>query len=247
MTPTTREAELVATFVRLADTLVGGYDVVDLLHVLVERCAYFLDATDAGILLPGSSGALEVVASTSERGHLIGLFQLAADEGPCVEAYATGRVVSVDSIAATYARWPRFAAEAAGQGYDSTYAVPLRLRDETIGSLNLYRDRPGTLDETEAATAQALADVATIGILQERSLRRSDIARDQLQHALDSRVVIEQAKGVLSYAEGISTDEAFARLRARARNNGERLTDVARSVVQAATDPRSGEPRPASE
>jgi len=238
MTPSTREAELVATFVRLADSLVGGFDVVELLHVLVERCAYFFDATDAGILLPDSTGSLEVVASTSERGQLIGLLQLAADEGPCVEAYLTGQVVSVESIASTYARWPRFASEAAGQGYDATYAIPLRLRDDTIGSLNLYRDRPGPFDDTQAATARALADVATIAILQDRSLRRSDVAREQLQHALDSRVVIEQAKGVMSYAEGISTDEAFERLRARARNSGERLTDVARSVVQAAA-PRS--------
>lgn len=234
-----RELELVETFVRLADTLVQGYDVVDLLHVLVERCAHLLDATDAGILLPDASGQLSVVASTSERGHLVGLLQLSAEEGPCVEAYETGKVVTVDSIAATYARWPRFAVAASDLGYQSTHAIPLRLRDRIIGSLNLYRDVPGALDEADATTAQAMADVATIGILQERSIRESDLAREQLQVALDSRIVIEQAKGALAYARNLPTDEAFVELRSRARNSGRRLTEVAREIVDRAASGES--------
>ncbi|MCS5718758.1 GAF and ANTAR domain-containing protein [Herbiconiux sp. CPCC 205763] len=229
-----REQQLLTTFVELADTLVVGYDVVDLLHTLVERCALILEATDAGILIPDETGALEVVASTSERSHLIGLLQLRADEGPCIDAYETGRLVTVENIAGTYARWPKFATAAAQVGYQSMHAIPLRLRGETIGSLNLFRDKVGPLDPEDAMAAQTLADVATIGILQERALRESDIAREQLQHALNSRVLIEQAKGVLSQVEGLSMEDAFSQMRTQARNTGTRLSVVAERVISQA-------------
>ncbi|MGG7463290.1 ANTAR domain-containing protein [Plantibacter sp. YIM 135347] len=231
---TTREHELVETFVSLADTLVAGYDIVDFMHTLVERAASILHAVDAGILLPDASGTLEVIASTSERSHLIGLLQLRADEGPCVEAYRTGKVVSVDRIAETYARWPSFATQAAEVDYQSMHAIPLRLRTETIGSLNLFSDRPGALRPEDAVAAQGLADIATIGILQERSLREALDAREQLQHALDSRILIEQAKGVLAHTENVSIDEAFRLLRNRARTTGRLLSTVAREVIEAA-------------
>jgi Response regulator with putative antiterminator output domain len=231
MAASSRETMIVETFVGLADVLVVGYDVVELLHQLVERCAVLLDATDAGIMLADPSGSLEVVASTSERTRLIGLMQLNAKEGPCVEASQTGEVVSVGEIAEAAARWPRFCAEAAELGYTSVHAVPLRLRNEVLGSLNLFRDAPGALSTDDARVARALADVATIGILQERALRESDIARQQLQRALDSRVLIEQAKGVLAYSDGIDMDEAFRRLRATARNSGRKLAEVAVEVA----------------
>jgi AmiR/NasT family two-component response regulator len=232
MASQTREQELVETFVDLADTLVVDYDVVDLLYRLVMRCARTLDAADAGILLPDANGQLEVIASTSERSRLIGLLQLAAGEGPCVDAYLTGRVVTVDDIAATYARWPDFAVAAAELDYQSMHAIPLRLRSETIGSLNLFNDRPGPLNSEDAIAAQALADIATIGILHERALREADLAREQLQHALDSRVIIEQAKGILSQTEHVDMDEAFQRLRQRARSAGRLLSVVAREIVE---------------
>jgi transcriptional regulator with GAF, ATPase, and Fis domain len=232
MTGETRERLLVETFVTLADTLVDDYDIVELLDGLVERCSEILAATDAGILLPGRDGRLEVVASTSERSRLIGLFQLGAGEGPCVEAYETGRSVTVDNIAATYARWPRFATLAAELRYESMHAIPLRLRKETIGSLNLFRESTGGFSDDDRVAARALADVATIGILHERSLRESDIARTQLQHALDSRVVIEQAKGVIAHTENVDMDTAFRLIRARARNRSMRLSEVARQIVE---------------
>ncbi|WP_440710201.1 ANTAR domain-containing protein [Herbiconiux sp. YIM B11900] len=235
MTAPTREALLAETFVDLADTLVAGYDVVDLLHTLVERTVHILDAADAGILLPNDDGVLEVVASSSERSHLIGLLQLDAQEGPCVDAYHSGQVAAVDDIAATYANWPTFATDAASLGYQSMYAIPMRLRDETIGSLNLFSDRRGPWDASDTATAKALADVATIGILQERALREADIAREQLQHALNSRILIEQAKGVLAHTERVDMDEAFRRLRTRARNSGQRLSTIAQEVIDAAS------------
>ncbi len=229
---TTRERELVETFVELADTLVVGYDVIDLLQRLVERSVYFVQATDGGILLPDAQGALEVVASTSERSRLIGLLQLDAGEGPCMDAYLTGAVVSVADISETAARWPRFAAESASLEYRSMHAIPMRLRDETIGSLNLFSDHPGTLPAEDAAALRALADVATIGILHERAFREADTAREQLQHALDSRVIIEQAKGVIAHTEGVSVDDAFEILRDRARRSGRKLSLVAREAVE---------------
>lgn len=235
MVSPTREQELVETFVDLADTLVVDYDIVDMLYRLVIRCARTFDAADAGILLPDSNGQLEVVASTSERSRLIGLLQLDAGEGPCVDAYLTGSLITVDDIAATYARWPTFAVAAAELDYQSMHAIPLRLRNETIGSLNLFSDRPGPLNRTDAIAAQALADIATIGILHERALREADLAREQLQHALDSRVVIEQAKGILSQTERVDMDEAFQRLRRRARSTGRLLSVVAREVVEEAS------------
>lgn len=235
MTAQTREAQLAHTFVTLADTLVADYDIVDVLQTLVEQSSRILEAADAGILLPNASGELEVVASTSERSHLISLLQLRADEGPCVDAYTSGKVVSVDNIAATYARWPSFATAAEAVGYQSMYAIPMRLRTETIGSLNLFSDRAGPMPSADTTIARALADVATISILQERALRESDIAREQLQRALDSRVLIEQAKGVLAHTERIEMDEAFAMLRSRARSSGRRLSLVAQEIIDAAS------------
>ncbi|MCS5721032.1 GAF and ANTAR domain-containing protein [Herbiconiux sp. CPCC 203407] len=220
--------------VDLADTLVVDYDIVDVLHTLVERCADILDATDAGILLPDPYGDLEVIASTSERSQLISLLQVRADEGPCVDAYESGELVTVESIAATFARWPKFATDAAELDYLSMHAIPMKLRGQTIGSLNLFRDATGPLHPDDAIAARALADVATISILQERTLRQAQIAQEQLQHALNSRVVIEQAKGVLSHSENIDMTEAFNRMRARARTTGARLSDVAEKIISQA-------------
>ena len=225
------QGELVNTFVALADTLVTGYDVVDLLHTLVADCALILDASAAGILLLAPDGELEVVASTSERSHLVELMQLQAGEGPCTESVASGRAVSVRDIRAIDQKWPRFRAGALEQGFRSLHAVPLRLRAETIGSLNLFWDEPGTMDEGDATVAQALADLATVGILQECTIREGHIARAQLQHTLDSRVLIEQAKGVIAQSHGIDMDAAFAMLRQYARGNQRSLAEVAGDVV----------------
>lgn len=231
MTSPTRESLLLETFVTLADSLVVGFDTLDLLQVLVEKCTTLFDAADAGIILANVHGDLEVISSTSERSRLIGLLQLGIDEGPCVEAYRTSAVVSVVDLAEMESRWPRFAEAARESGYASVHAIPLRLRGTALGSLNLFRETPGRLNESDAVAAQALSDVATISILQERALRETDLARDQLQRALDSRVVIEQAKGVVSYTHDLDMDESFRRIRDYARSNQLRLSDVARAVV----------------
>jgi transcriptional regulator with GAF, ATPase, and Fis domain len=226
-----REGQLVSTFVALADTLVADYDVVDLLHTLVATCADLVDATAGGILLADESRRLEVVASTDERSRTMDLIQLSAGEGPCIESFETGQALSVPDISATAGQWPRFAAAAREHGFGSVHAVPLRLRKTTIGSLNLFREAIGQLEEDDLALAQALADVATIGILHERALREGDVARAQLQHALNSRVVLEQAKGVLAQSHGVDMQEAFAMLRNHARSNGLPLAEVASDIV----------------
>ena len=226
-----REQQLVEAFATLADTLVAEYDTVELLQTLVEACQTTLDVSAAGLLLADDSGSLDVVASTSEESKLVELMQLGADAGPCIECFATGEVVSLVDIEDSPAKWVRFRDTALEQGFRSMHGIPLRLRDTRIGALGLFRTTRGELNPEDARAAQALADVATIGILQERALRESDAVRDQLQLALNSRVLIEQAKGVLAYTHDMSMDEAFRLLRGYARSNSVSLANVAQGVV----------------
>lgn len=232
MTVNEREAEIIRTFATLADSLVAGFDAVDLLQLLVERSAALLDATDAGILLADGTGRLEVVASTDERSQLVELMQLGHDGGPCVECFTTGVPISIPDIGSLHDRWPLFRSAAVAQGFHALHAVPLRLREKTIGSLNLFGDQPGELGEFDLVAAQALADVATISILQERAVRESDLIADQLERALDSRVIIEQAKGVVAYVSEVPVDEAFRIIRAYARDNQRGIVDVSSDIVQ---------------
>ncbi|MCU1482101.1 MAG: transcriptional regulator [Subtercola sp.] len=226
-----REGLLAASFVSLADTLVVGYDVVDLLQNLVDTCATVFDAAAVGLLLADDDGVLEVVASTSERSRLLEILQLREGLGPCVECYVGGAVVSVPDIRTMRADWALFRDGALEQGFLAVHAVPLRLRGSTLGALNLFSEAPGSLNDSDAAAAQALADVATIGIVHERTLRQSELAREQLQRALDSRVVIEQAKGVIAQSRAVDMDTAFTLLRSYARNNALSLSAVAARVV----------------
>jgi transcriptional regulator with GAF, ATPase, and Fis domain len=231
MTDYTRADEILDTFASLADTLVAGYDVVDLLQTLVEACARLTDVSAAGILLATQSGDLDVVASTSEASRLVEVMQLSANAGPCIESFLTGRVVSVPVVAETPGQWARFRDESLALGFNSVYAIPLRLRETTIGTLNLLRTSEGVLDDRDLRACQALADVATIGILHERALSESTILGQQLTNALNSRVTIEQAKGVISHQQQVSTDEAFHIIRQFARNNHRLLSEVAQSIV----------------
>lgn len=227
----TREDHLLHTVSALADTLVADFDVVDLLQLLVDECTALFDASAAGILLKSPAGDLEVIVSTNERSEFIGLMQLRAGEGPCVQAVTSGEVVSVADLDHVSDRWPAFAADARRSGFASLHAIPMRLRQSTIGSLNLFRDRIGTLNEPDALAARTLTDIATISILQQRLVEESTIAQAQLQRALDSRVVIEQAKGYLAQSLGLDMDTAFQRLRTHARSTQSRLADVAADVV----------------
>ena len=223
---------LAEAFVALADTLVADFDVIDLLHRLAADCVDLLTVDAAGLLLSDQRGNLRVVASSSEQVRLLELFQLQTDEGPCLDCVRSGLPVTATDPADMGKRWPRFTVEAGRAGFRTVHALPMRLRSETIGALNLFHAESGPLAVDDLKVAQALADVATIGILQERTIRDSQVLAEQLQTALNSRVIIEQAKGALSERGGIDMAEAFVLLRAHARRHNQRLSDVARAVVE---------------
>jgi GAF domain-containing protein len=230
---------LIRTLVGLADNLVDDFDVVDLLSLLSDRCVQALDVTASGVMLAAPSGALQVVASSSDAMRTLELFQLQADEGPCVDAYRTGEPVVNLDLAAVGGRWPRFAARATAAGFRSVHSLPMRLRGRTLGALNLLRSEEGPLTDADLAAAQALADIATIAIVQHQVVIDAQTLNNQLSAALNSRVVIEQAKGKISEATDTNMDQAFQRLRNHARNHNLRLSDLADRIAQGTISPRS--------
>jgi transcriptional regulator with GAF, ATPase, and Fis domain len=220
------------TFVELADTLVADYDVIEFLDGLTRRVVDLLGVTACGVLLADHLDALNVIAASSEQTRLLELFQLQNSQGPCLDAYRSGQPVLCASLDGAIAhRWPLFAPAARDAGFAAVYALPMRLRDQVIGAVNVFSDSAGRLTADEIELGQSLADVATIGILHERMVRRHDEVAGQLQTALNSRILIEQAKGVIAERLGVSVDEAFASLRRHARNTNTKLTDVAAGVV----------------
>lgn len=229
--PTSRESRLVRAFVTLADTMVDDYDTADMLHRLVEYCVDMLDVTAAGLLLSDQRGGLQVLAASTERTQLLELFQVQADEGPCRDCFRTGEAVLVPDLTAEVARWPRFAPKAVEQGFVAVHAIPLRLRGDIIGALNLFGAKAGSINSEDIQVARALADIATIAILHERTVHRAEILTEQLQTALNNRVVIEQAKGVISQAANLEMDEAFDVLRNYGRSHSTRLSVIAHHIV----------------
>jgi transcriptional regulator with GAF, ATPase, and Fis domain len=219
------------TFVELTDTMVAGFDVIDFLHVLTDRSVQLLDVSAAGLLLADPRGELRVVAASSEAARLLELFQLQNHQGPCLDCYRTGRPVEATDLAAEARRWPRFAAAAQQAGFVAVQALPMRLREQVIGALNLFRADAGTFAPADVRVGQALADVATISLLHERNVRLSDTLNEQLQTALNSRVVIEQAKGKLAERLGLDMDQAFSLLREYARTRNLRLSDLAQAFI----------------
>lgn len=228
-----REQQVSAAFVALADTLVDDYDIIDLLDRLVEHCVLLLAADAAGLMLGDARHQLRVVAASSEDAQTMELLQLQSDEGPCLEAYQSIAQVRIPDLSEVADRWPRFVAAVTEAGaFASVHAIPLRLRGDAIGALNLFHRAPGPLPDADLALGQALADVATIGILSERAIRRGEVVNEQLQAALNSRVIIEQAKGVVAQRLGLGMDAAFNQLRCYARNHNLRLSEVARQTVE---------------
>jgi GAF domain-containing protein len=227
-----RSAKLAEVFVALADTLVDDFDVVELLDRLVGTCVDLLGATAAGLLLIDQRGALQVMASSSEAAQLLELLQLQNDDGPCLDCVRTGAVVAVSDLTAEASRWPQFSSAAIVAGFQAVDAFPLRLRSEVVGGLNVFHAKPEAFTDEDRRVASALAATATIGMLQQRALHRSSVLGEQLQTALNSRVVIEQAKGMLAEHANIEIDTAFELLRKHARDNNRKLTDVARDVTQ---------------
>ncbi|MFF1377211.1 ANTAR domain-containing protein [Streptomyces sp. NPDC058308] len=233
-----REEQLASAFVDLADTLVQDFDVIGFLHTLAEHCVALLDIAAAGVLLATPGGRLVDAAASDERTRLLELASIEWDEGPCRDCYRTRTQVSDVSLGSEAARerWPRFAPRAVEAGFTSVVAAPLRLHDQVIGALNLFRDRPGPLDGSQVRLGQALADTATIGVLQQRAVSEQLTVSAQLQAALDSRIIIEQAKGYLAHRRDTGVEEAFTLMRRHARSHQVRLTEVARQVLQGTAD-----------
>jgi GAF domain-containing protein len=219
--------------VALADTLVDDFDIVDLTATLADSCVEILDVSAAGILLAAPDQGLRVMASSSASARALELLEAQIDEGPCIDCFHLGEaVVNADlAEAEAEARWPRFAAAALGAGFRSAHAVPMRLRGTTIGALNLFRSDEGRLDTPDVVAAQALADITTVALLQHRGAIEAQTLNDQLTHALDSRVTIEQAKGIIAEQAHISLGDAFTVLRAHARRNSRKLVTVAEAVI----------------
>jgi GAF domain-containing protein len=230
------QQHLARVFVELADTLVADFDVVDFLHLLTERCVELLQVDSAGILLTDQQGQLRLVAASTEQARLLELFQLQSEQGPCLDCFVTGEPIVSADLAADARHWPVFAAAAHRSGFAAVHALPMRLRDHIIGTLNLFSTTAKGLDDDVTALGQAFADVATIGILSERAAREKHLLSQQLQIALNTRVIIEQAKGVLAERRGLSMDQAFTTLRNYARNNNRKLADIALAVIDNTPD-----------
>jgi GAF domain-containing protein len=233
---------LARTLVELADSLVADFDVVEVLTLVADRCVDVLDVAAAGLMLVSPDGDLRVLASSSEAMRVLELFEVQADEGPCVDCYRSGEPIVNLSLAEAGSRWPTFGPKAVEAGFRSVHALPMRLRTQTIGALNMYRVDEGHMRETDVVAAQALADVATIAILQHRAVRDAQALNEQLGQALNTRIVIEQAKGVVSERAGLGMEQAFARLRNHARSHNLRLSDVARAVTTKALPVESLDP-----
>jgi GAF domain-containing protein len=225
-----RESLTTRTFVQLADTLVVDFDLIELLTVLANRSVELLGAAAAGILLADGDGRLRVMAASDERAELLELFQLQSDEGPCLDCYGTGTPV-INSDLRGQTPWPSFSAESVRLGFPSVCALPLRLRNDVLGCLNLFIAQAVALSDTDVALAQALADVASIAIVQDAANRLATSREAQLQHALDSRVLIEQAKGMVAEHESMNMSAAFSLIRTFARNNNLLLTETAANLV----------------
>ncbi|QCW49287.1 GAF and ANTAR domain-containing protein [Nocardioides dongxiaopingii] len=228
---TRRERDLIRAFVDLSHELVDDYDIVDMLTKLTANCAELLNVASAGLLLADSSGVLHLAASSSERAHDLELFQLQRDEGPCLDCFRGGKPIVVPELAAAEDQWPSFTHAARSAGFQSVHAVPMRIRTRVLGALGLFGDGVGRLDDEDLELAQALVHVASVAIINEKSAADLETVNTQLQRALDSRVVLEQAKGIVANAGEVNVRDAFVLLRHYARDHGRKLTDVAAEVV----------------
>jgi transcriptional regulator with GAF, ATPase, and Fis domain len=233
------ERQLAEALIGLADTLVTGFEISDFMHTLAEQCVSVIGVDAAGVLVADPAGRLQLMGASSEQSRVLELFQLQSDEGPCLGCFDSGLAVHCADLAAADAAraWPRFTQRARLVGYRAVSALPMRLRGQIIGAMNLFRAAPGELDAGTATLAQALADIATIGLLQERAIRQAQVLTEQLQHALNSRVIIEQAKGIVSERHALPMDQAFTALRQHARSHNQNLTELAHAIVTRAIEP----------
>lgn len=233
---TSREQLLATTFVELADTLVANFDVIDFLHTLATRSVELLNADAAGIMLADYQGVLHVMAASAEEARMLELYELQNDEGPCLDCFRSGQPVSRADLDTMRSTWPAFTERLQQFGFHSAQALPMRLRNETIGAINLFRTEPGRLDDTDLKLGQAMADVATVGLIQERSIAARELLATQLRAALNSRVQLEQAKGMLAQLTGLPMDQVFLVMRDYARGHNLRLSEVALRIIAGSID-----------
>lgn len=222
---------LAAVFVEVSDTLVSQFDIIEFLQMVTSRTADLIDAAAVGLLLADQHDELQFMAASDEATTLLELFQVQTEEGPCLEAFHTRAPVVIPDLQVAADRWPQFAPRAVEAGFRSVHAVPMHLRDQVIGAMNIFSTRTGGMEPNELVIVQSLADTATIGLIQERAIRRGEMLSEQLHAALNSRIVIEQAKGALSRIHGVDVDDAFLLMRDFARRNNQRLVEVATYVV----------------
>ena len=222
-------------FVEVADTLVADFDLIEFLHNLADHTAAVSDAASVGLMLSDEDGRLHFMAASTESARHLELFQLQHAEGPCLDCFRTGQPVTIADLTVDNARWPVFTPRAREAGIRSVHAFPMRLRDRVIGALNIFGEDAMPFPPDDVKVVQALADVATIAIIQERAISRAETLTEQLQGALNSRIVIEQAKGMIAQHNSVDVDTAFDRLREHARSNQVRLADLARGIVAGTT------------
>lgn len=243
MTDPLRSADrvtLAAVFVELASTLVGPYDVADLAQRLVDRCVDLLDVSAAGLLLTDPGSTPKLLAASTHQAEVLELVQVRSGQGPCLAAIDRGEIVVVADLRDVEEQWPEWVGGARMLGIQQAYGIPLRTEGQTVGALNLFRTADDGLAAEDLAVARAMADVATVGIIQRRELGQAESLNSQLQHALDSRVVLEQAKGILAEREGITVAEAFVRLRHQSRSTSTPLSEVARALIEDGTQGGAG-------
>jgi len=234
----TRESLLIATLVELADNLVDDFDLIEVLTMLCNRCVETIDVDASGVMLVSPTGELQYVASSSESMRVLELYQIQANEGPCVDCFGSGEAIVDRRLNEAIELWPHFSPRALELGFASVYCLPMRLRGRVIGALNFFREDAAPLDSNDVVVAQGLADVATIAILQHQSSLDAKVLNSQLSKALNSRIIIEQAKGMISQATRCDVDQAFNRLRTHARNHNEGLTALATAVVEGLIPPQ---------
>jgi GAF domain-containing protein len=232
----TREARVAKAFIRTTSALMTPYDIVELLSTLMATCTDIFGLEAGGILIADVVGDLELVASTSEEASIVETMVIGAGAGPCIDAYVRGEIVTVADIAVDAEEWPQFRSTALAQGFRSVHAVPMRIRGEVVGVMALLGTHAGRLPADDLEAAQSLADIATLGIIHERSFRQPHAITEQLHLALDTRILIEQAKGVLAQSGGLTMDAAFDALRQYARQNELTLREVADRVVNLRID-----------
>jgi transcriptional regulator with GAF, ATPase, and Fis domain len=239
-----QEALIARALVEMADTLVGDFDVADLLARLADGCVNLLGVSAAGVMLASAQGDLRLVASSSEAMRVLELFELQAQEGPCLDGFRTGEPVEHANLRAGSGPWPHFASAAIEAGFQSVSALPLRLRHAIIGALNLFNVEQTPIEAVNLVVARAFADLAAISVVQHRGVTETQRSNEELSHALTSRILIEQAKGVIAGRTGIGIEEVFARLRRYARSHELRLTDVAQAAIDGTLEPLAWGPPP---